>query len=88
MIFAPTDAAFAQLPKATLNEYLSDPNAAARLVKNLTAAGYFPRASLSATGDTADTFGRTVTNLLGKPLVLSGFLNRLGQSLNSVQITA
>ncbi len=71
---APTDAAFAQLPQATLDRYLHDPEAAARLVKYLTVPGFHPEASLSATGDTADPFGRTVPNLLGTPLTLTGFL--------------
>ncbi len=78
---APTDAAFAQLPKATLDQYLHDPEAAARLVKYLTVPGFHPEASLSATGDSADPFGRTVTNMLGTPLALTGFL-----SVNGVDV--
>jgi TolB protein len=63
LIFAPTDAAFAALPKDQLDAFLADPNA----LRAYIVEGYYPTGTLGH-----GTFERTVTNLLGEPLALHG----------------
>jgi Tol biopolymer transport system component len=61
LVFAPTDAAFAALPKDQLDALMSDPN----VLRAYIVEGYYPTGTLGH-----GTFDRTVTNLLGEPLVL------------------
>ncbi len=67
MLFAPTDEAFAALPKEELDALIADPDALADLLRAHIAAGYYPPGSLGR-----GRIDRTVTNLLGAELVLTG----------------
>jgi Tol biopolymer transport system component/uncharacterized surface protein with fasciclin (FAS1) repeats len=75
LLFAPTDAAFAALPKDQLDALLADPNA----LRAYIVEGYYPTYTLGQ-----GTFDRTVTNLLGEPLVLLG--NADDFSINGVNV--
>ena len=69
LLFAPTDAAFAALPKDQRDALLADPQALGDLLRSHIVEGYYPPRSLSP--NPADTgINRTVTNLLGAPLAL------------------
>jgi uncharacterized surface protein with fasciclin (FAS1) repeats len=69
LILAPTDAAFASVPKAIRD----DPKAMAALVRNHIVAGYVPKGSLAKTP--GGPFDRTFTNLLGAKLAIGdGFI--------------
>ncbi len=70
LVFAPTDKAFASLPKDQLDALLADPKALGDFLRAYIVEGYYPRGTLGE--DLDDVFDRTVTNLLGKELVLSG----------------
>jgi Fasciclin domain/Domain of unknown function (DUF4397) len=63
---APTDGAFAALPKAQRETLLADPQALATLLKAYFIDGYFPTGSLS--GATYGEADREVTNRLGQKL--------------------
>lgn len=67
MLFVPTDDAFAALPAAQRQALLAHPHALADVIRNQMVAGYYPRWSVGK-----GRFDRTVTNLLGTPLVLTG----------------
>ena len=70
LLFVPTDEAFAALPSATRDAILSDPKAAADMLRAHIVPGYYPYGSLaSRPGGGID---RTVTNMLGQDLVLLG----------------
>jgi len=69
LFLAPTDEAFAALPKAQLDTLLNDPQALTTLLKTQFVEGYYPSGSLSgATGEG----GRELTNLLGQKLTMEG----------------
>jgi uncharacterized surface protein with fasciclin (FAS1) repeats len=67
MLFAPTDQAFAAMPKEELDALMADPEALADLLQAHIAPGYYPPGSLGR-----GLIDRTVTNLLGEELVLTG----------------
>jgi uncharacterized surface protein with fasciclin (FAS1) repeats len=71
MLFAPTDAAFAALPKDTLAAFMADPTALGDLLRSHIVEGYFPAGSLGTNGPTGG-FNRTVTTMRGTNLVLTG----------------
>jgi len=67
-MLAPTDSAFAALPKKQLDALLADPPALANLLRNHIVAEYVPRGSLAKTpGGVLD---RTLVNLLGAKLTI------------------
>jgi uncharacterized surface protein with fasciclin (FAS1) repeats len=69
LLLAPTDAAFAALPKDQRDALLADPQALGDLLRSHIVEGYYPPRSLSP--NPPDTsIDRTVTNLLGAPLAL------------------
>lgn len=68
LFFAPTDEAFAALPKAQRDALLSDPQALTALLKAHMSDGYYPAGSLS--GAIYGHNDRTVTNRLGQQLQL------------------
>jgi uncharacterized surface protein with fasciclin (FAS1) repeats len=68
LVLAPTDEAFAALPKATRDALMADPKALADLVRNHIVAGYIPRGSLAKTP--GGPFDRTLTNMLGAKLAI------------------
>ncbi len=73
LIFAPTDAAFAALPKAQLEKFMADPKALGDFLRYHIVQGYYPPGSLSSS-----MFGvanSTVTNLQGADLKLMGNLS-------------
>ena len=73
LVLAPTDAAFAALPKAKREALLADPKALGDLVRNYIVAGYVPRGSLAETpGGPLD---RTFTNLLGEQMKIGNGFN-------------
>jgi uncharacterized surface protein with fasciclin (FAS1) repeats len=67
LLLVPTDEAFAALPKDQLAALLADPKALADLLRSHVVAGYYPPGVLGQGG-----FDRTVTNLLGAKLGLTG----------------
>jgi hypothetical protein len=71
LLFVPTDAAFAALPAAQRQALLADPQALADMVRAHVGAGYYPAGSLGLHG-VGGGFDRTVTNMLGANLVLTG----------------
>ena len=66
LFLAPTDQAFADMPKAQRDALLADPAALARMLRAHTIAGYVPRGSLAETP--GGEFNRRFTNLLGDPI--------------------
>jgi len=79
LVLAPTDAAFAALPKATLDALMADPKALVDLVHNHVVEEYVPRGSLAKTpgGD----FDRTFMNMLGAQITI-GF----AYSVNGIDV--
>ena len=79
LVLAPTDAAFAALPNATLDALMADPKALVDLVHNHVVEEYVPRGSLAKTpgGD----FDRTFTNMLGAQITI-GF----AYSVNGIDV--
>jgi uncharacterized surface protein with fasciclin (FAS1) repeats len=71
LLFAPTDDAFAALPKDKLDALLADPKAMVDLVRSHLVQGYYPISSLNQQFING-AFNRTVTNMLGTELVLTG----------------
>ena len=69
-MLAPTDAAFAALPKVKLDALMADPKALADLVHNHVVEGYVPRSSLAKTP--GGEFNRTFTNMLGTQITIGG----------------
>lgn len=69
LVFAPTDEAFAALPKDKLNALMADQQALTNLVRRHIVQGYYPPATLIA-GHYEHRFDRTVTNMLGEKLAL------------------
>ena len=65
LVIAPTDEAFAALPKDQLDAFMADPNAARAYIVE----GYYPTGTM---GQNGTFYHRTVTNLLGEQFVLSG----------------
>ncbi len=70
LFLAPTDEAFAALPKAQLDALLNDPQALTTLLKTQFVEGYYPSGSLS--GPTLGEGNRELTNLLGQKLLMEG----------------
>jgi uncharacterized surface protein with fasciclin (FAS1) repeats len=71
LLFAPTDEAFAALPKDKRDALLADQKASAELIRAHLVEGYFPPGTLaSAPGQ--EGFDRTVTNMRGEQLKLAG----------------
>jgi hypothetical protein len=68
LFFAPTDEAFAALPKAQRDTLLNDPQALTTLLKAHFVDGYYPAGSLS--GASYGQTDRAVTNQLGQKLQL------------------
>jgi hypothetical protein len=66
LVFAPTDKAFAALPKDQLESLMADPKALGVFLRAYIVVGYYPTGTL---GD--GTFDRTVMNLLSEHFVLS-----------------
>jgi uncharacterized surface protein with fasciclin (FAS1) repeats len=71
LVFAPTDDAFAALPKDKRHALMADPKALADMLRRYIVPGYYPYGSLSPAPVTSG-FHRTVTNLRGEQLKLSG----------------
>jgi hypothetical protein len=71
LVFAPTDEAFAAMPKEKLAALLAAPKALADMLRRYIVAGCYPYGSLSPAPVTSG-FHRTVTNLRGEQLKLSG----------------
>jgi uncharacterized surface protein with fasciclin (FAS1) repeats len=72
LVLAPTDEAFAAMPKEELGRFMDDPKALADLLKNHIIESYVPRGSLGQTPGAP--FDRTFTNLLGEQITIeSGF---------------
>jgi uncharacterized surface protein with fasciclin (FAS1) repeats len=70
LIFAPNDIAFARLPKGQLDALMADPKALGDFVRAYIVEGYYPKGTLGENLD--EIFDRTLINLLGKELALSG----------------
>jgi uncharacterized surface protein with fasciclin (FAS1) repeats len=72
LVFAPTDQAFASLPKDRLDALMADPKALGDFLRAYIVEGYYPPYTLGGDvdGDDFDPDGRVI-NLLGKELVLS-----------------
>jgi uncharacterized surface protein with fasciclin (FAS1) repeats len=70
-LLAPTDVAFDNLPKEQRDALLADPEALEALLRGHIVEGYFPAGTMGPSGG-GRGFGRTVTNLRGEPLALSG----------------
>jgi uncharacterized surface protein with fasciclin (FAS1) repeats len=85
LLLAPTDAAFAALPKDQRDALLADPQALGDLLRSHIVDGYYPPRSLSPNPPNTD-INRTVTNMLGAPLALlkngDGSLLVNGQAVN------
>ena len=83
LIFAPTDKAFASLPKDQLDALMADPKALGDFLSSYIVEGYYPPYTLGGDVD-GDNFNpdRTVINLLGKELVLSSFIGSISHYLS------
>lgn len=79
LVLVPTDAAFAALPKATLDALMADPKAMVDLVYNHVVEEYVPRGSLATTP--GGYFDRTFTNMLGAQITI-GF----AYSVNGIDV--
>jgi WD40 repeat protein/uncharacterized surface protein with fasciclin (FAS1) repeats len=87
LIFAPTDAAFAALPKDKRDALMADPQALVDLIHTHLIEGYFPYGTMGPIGQ---GFNRTVTNMRGEQLKVTGddsalFIN--GQSIGETSGT-
>lgn len=82
LIFVPTDAAFAALAKDKLDALLADPKALADLIHAHLIEGYFPYGTMGPVGQ---GFNRTVTNVQGQALKVTG--NSDGLSINGKLIS-
>ena len=80
LIFAPSDAAFAALPKPQRDALLADPQA---LVRSAIVAGYYPWGNLS--GKIWGVPDHTITNMQGVSLVLKDVGEQLTINGQSVQ---
>jgi uncharacterized surface protein with fasciclin (FAS1) repeats len=69
LLLIPTDTAFTNLPKEQLDALLADPAALEALLRGHIVEGYFPAGTMGPSGG---GFGRTLTNLRGEQLTLSG----------------
>jgi uncharacterized surface protein with fasciclin (FAS1) repeats len=69
LVFAPTDQAFAALPKDKLDALMSDPKALADLIHAHLIEGYFPSGTM---GQVSHGFNRTITNMRGEQLKVTG----------------
>jgi uncharacterized surface protein with fasciclin (FAS1) repeats len=67
-LFAPTDEAFAKLPKEQLDALMADPEALVNLLRSHIAPGFYPVGSLGR----QNYNDRTVTSLNGTPISLLG----------------
>jgi uncharacterized surface protein with fasciclin (FAS1) repeats len=76
LVFAPTDDAFAALPKDKRDALLADPKALTDVLLSHIVEGYYPYGSLSPAPGIGG-FNRTVTNMRGEQLKLSGDGGRL-----------
>ncbi len=72
LIFAPTDTAFAAMPKEQLAALMADPQALSDFLRYHIVEGYYPPGSLS--GTVMGVADSTVTNLQGADLKLEGDL--------------
>jgi len=79
LVLVPTDAAFAALPKATLNALMADPKALLDLVHNHVVEAYVPRGSLAKTP--GGGFNRTFTNILGAQITIGE-----GYTVNGINV--
>ncbi len=86
LIFAPTDKAFASLPKDQLDALMADPKALGDFLSSYIVEGYYPPYTLGGDVD-GDNYepDRTVINLLGKELVLSARDGSLSINRNNMQ---
>jgi uncharacterized surface protein with fasciclin (FAS1) repeats len=83
-LFAPTDQAFAAMPKDQRDALLADPKALADLVRAHISQGYYPAYSLATTP--GGPWDRTITNLLGAKMVLGdGTIN--GAAVGNLEST-
>jgi uncharacterized surface protein with fasciclin (FAS1) repeats len=69
LVFAPTDEAFAALPKDKRDALMADPKALADLIHTHLVEGYFPYGTMGGIGQ---GFNRTVTNMRGEQLKVTG----------------
>jgi uncharacterized surface protein with fasciclin (FAS1) repeats len=69
LIFAPTDAAFAALPKGKLDALVADTKALADLIHTHLIEGYFPTGTMGPAGQ---GFNRTITNMRGEQFKVTG----------------
>jgi hypothetical protein len=67
-LFAPTDQAFAAMPKDKRDALMADPKALADLVRAHISQGYYPAYSLATTP--GGSWNRTIANMLGAKMVL------------------
>jgi uncharacterized surface protein with fasciclin (FAS1) repeats len=81
LLLAPTDVAFTNLPKEQLDALLGDTEALEALLRGHIVEGYFPSGTMGPSGG---GFGRTVTNLRGEQLTLTG--NDEGLNINDQPI--
>ncbi len=77
-VFAPTDAAFADLPEETLEALLADPPALANILKYHVVADYYPSSALSD--------GQTLTTLQGATISIS--IDNTGVFVGDAEVTA
>jgi len=74
LFFAPSDAAFAALPRAQRDALLADPQSLAKLLRAHTVAGYVPLEALT-TAITADHPYLTLNTLTGRKITLGNHIN-------------
>ena len=82
LIFAPTDAAFAAMPKEKLAALMADPQALADFLRFHIVEGYYPPGTLS--GSVFGVADSTVNNLQGADLKLEGDLSINGINMPSL----
>ena len=69
LIFAPTNEAFSKLPKDKRDALLADPKALTDLIHTHLIQGYFPTGTMGPVGQ---GFNRTITNMRGQQLQVTG----------------